>query len=399
MAYVHGKTYYIIPEGAVSNRSNVLIKNERPVALNLAGLTPVEGYTNNRNVNLWAIDYTTDMKWYLEVPRNAGYARFHCRGKPTYGLDYYYGSSNPGNCDIYKIAGNEEDSKINFRTVSAGENRYRIQCYRNNADNDLYLTATGFSNGSDVRWQPLDYSKNSQQIWWLVPIEDVMRPNQIKKDIIDNVYTTFGAYFPLNDTFVNNAVTQEIAIATTSFTTNNAYITARLKYRGTLSTPSFADKVTFTMSRDEEGGITISNSTQNISLSTELDPYLPENMKLEDIVHKLGIDIGLGEVTISVSTDASLKDQSIEIVHNILSHPDNPYLATSVSVVITLDIEFKNTSNYSFKKIGFANATVLGTAMIAFFTVALTIGFLTNPALGMEALFASATFAPMVTQH
>ena len=177
MAYVHGKNYYLIPEGAITNRTNVLTKVEKPVALNLAGWTSDIGYINNRNVNMWTIDYSTDMQWYLEVPRDAGYARFHCRGNPAFGLDYYYGNSNPGNCDIYKIVGNEEDSKINFRTVSAGENRYRIQCYRNNTDNDLYLTATGFTNGSDVRWQPLDYSKNSQQIWWLVPIDSIATEN------------------------------------------------------------------------------------------------------------------------------------------------------------------------------------------------------------------------------
>ena len=173
MAYQNGKTYYVIPlcaTGDAAYNQKILNKQVQPLALNIQG---TGDHYNNRNVNVYSLDWSTDMQWYLEVPRDAGYARFHCKGNPEYGLDYYYGSSNPGNCDIYKIIGNEEDSKINFRTVNASENIYRIQCYRNNADNDLYLTATGASNGADVRWQPLDSSKAAYQTWWLVPIENV----------------------------------------------------------------------------------------------------------------------------------------------------------------------------------------------------------------------------------
>lgn len=171
MAYQNGKTYYIIPlcaTGDAAYNQKILNKQVQPLSLNTRG---TGNHYNNRNVNVYSLDWSTDMQWKVMV--YDGFARILCAGDTSYGLDYYYGSSNPGNCDIYKINGNDEDSKINFRTINASENLYRIQCYRNNADNDLYLTATGTSNGADVRWQPLDSSKAAYQTWWLVPVENV----------------------------------------------------------------------------------------------------------------------------------------------------------------------------------------------------------------------------------
>ena len=171
MAYQNGKTYYIIPlcaTGDAAYNQKILSKQVQPLSLNTRG---AGNHYNNRNVNVYSLDWSTDMQWKVMV--YDGFARILCAGDTSYGLDYYYGSSNPGNCDIYKVSGNDEDSKINFRTINASENLYRIQCYRNNADNDLYLTATGTSNGADVRWQPLDSSKAAYQTWWLVPIESI----------------------------------------------------------------------------------------------------------------------------------------------------------------------------------------------------------------------------------
>ena len=171
MAYQNGKTYYLIPTcatGDAAYNQKILNKQIQPLSLNIQG---TGNHYNNRNVNVYPLDWSTDMQWKVMV--YDGYARILCAGNTAFGLDYYYGSSNPGNCDIYKVSGNEEDSKINFRTINASENLYRIQCYRNNADNDLYLTVTGTANGADVRWQPLDSSKATQQTWWLVPIENI----------------------------------------------------------------------------------------------------------------------------------------------------------------------------------------------------------------------------------
>lgn len=176
MAYESGKTYFFIPtlatRDAEYNRA-ILNKEVQPLSLNTQG---VGNHYNNRNVNVWSLDWSTDMQWQVVVYN--GFARVLCAGDTSYGLDYYWGQNNAGNCDIYKVAGNEEDSKINFITVNAQNNLYKIQSYRNDIGNNRYLTVMpgsdgSFANGCDVRWQPLDESKATQQTWWLVPVEDV----------------------------------------------------------------------------------------------------------------------------------------------------------------------------------------------------------------------------------
>ena len=178
MAYQSGKTYYLVPRFWVSSttsRENILNKKTKPLALNTKG---TGGHYNNRDCNLWTLDYSMDMQWKVEIPAEGGYARILCAGDTSYGLDYYYAKDNKDNCDIYKVAGNENDSKVNFITISAANNYYRIQCYRNNTGNNLYLTAVRnsngkFDNGCDVRWCALDPKIPMEQTWWLVPVEDV----------------------------------------------------------------------------------------------------------------------------------------------------------------------------------------------------------------------------------
>ena len=178
MAYQSGKTYYLVPRFWVSgttSRENILNKKTKPLALNTKG---TGGHYNNRDCNLWTLDYSTDMQWKVEIPAEGGYARILCAGDTSYGLDYYYAKDNKDNCDIYKVAGNENDSKVNFITISAANNYYRIQCYRNNTGNNLYLTAVRnsngkFDNGCDVRWCALDPKIPMEQTWWLLPVEDV----------------------------------------------------------------------------------------------------------------------------------------------------------------------------------------------------------------------------------
>ena len=178
MAYQSGKTYYLVPRFWVSSttsRENILNKKTKPLALNTKG---TGGHYNNRDCNLWTLDYSTDLQWKVEIPAEGGYARILCAGDTSYGLDYYYAKDNKDNCDIYKVAGNENDSKVNFITISAANNYYRIQCYRNNTGNNLYLSAVinsngKFDNGCDVRCWALDPKIPMEQTWWLVPVEDV----------------------------------------------------------------------------------------------------------------------------------------------------------------------------------------------------------------------------------
>ena len=223
MAYQSGKTYYLIPTCEVlstNDVNNILNKKKQPHALNTKG---TGGHYNNRNCNLWTLDYSTDMQWKVEIPAEGGYARILCAGDTSYGLDYYHGEDDNGNCDIYKVAGNENDSKVNFITVNATENLYKIQCYKDNTGNNLYLTAMGNSdskevtNGTDVRWQALDSSKTTFQIWWLVPVEDV-------KEGTTTDSTSWNLISPptnINDVDIMATYNAPLPFTGSSFTLNN----------------------------------------------------------------------------------------------------------------------------------------------------------------------------------
>ena len=62
MAYQNGKTYYIVPTGNTG------------LALNLQGTGAI---TNNRNVNIYTKDNSTDQQWVLRT--YSGFARLLCK--------------------------------------------------------------------------------------------------------------------------------------------------------------------------------------------------------------------------------------------------------------------------------------------------------------------------------
>ena len=86
MAYQRGKTYYLIPTCEVlstNDVNNILNKKKQPHALNTED---TGSHYNNRNCNLWTLDYSTDMQWKVEIPAEGGYARILCAGDTSYGL-------------------------------------------------------------------------------------------------------------------------------------------------------------------------------------------------------------------------------------------------------------------------------------------------------------------------
>lgn len=149
MGYESGKTYWIVPQ------------NDTGVALSVYGNTAV---SENRNVVVWSKQDIADQLWRVDVEN--GYARIKSTIDDAYALNIWLGSSNYGNCDIHTWSGNLEDSKINFRTVDASQNLYLIQNYRNNADNDLYLTAESTGSGANVKWTGRNTGLN--QVWKLI---------------------------------------------------------------------------------------------------------------------------------------------------------------------------------------------------------------------------------------
>lgn len=147
MAYENGHVYWICPVGNTG------------VALSVRGSSQV---SQNRDVFLYTREPIADQLWRVDVGN--GFARIKSTLNESYALNIYLST---GNCDIHTWADNLEDSKINFRTIDAGNNVYRIQNYRNNADNDLYLTASSTASGGLVTWNSLN-SGSSRQQWKLI---------------------------------------------------------------------------------------------------------------------------------------------------------------------------------------------------------------------------------------
>ena len=74
MAYQSGKTYYLIPAceaPGTNDVNNILNKKKQPHALNTQG---TGGHYNNRNCNLWTLDYSTDMQWKVDVYKRQVYS-------------------------------------------------------------------------------------------------------------------------------------------------------------------------------------------------------------------------------------------------------------------------------------------------------------------------------------
>ena len=68
MAYENGKTYYLIPTcatGDAAYNQKILNKEVSPLALNTAGVS--DYHYNNRNVNVYSLDWSADMQWKVMV--------------------------------------------------------------------------------------------------------------------------------------------------------------------------------------------------------------------------------------------------------------------------------------------------------------------------------------------
>ena len=148
MAYELNKNYYMVSHAGSGK------------CLNVFGSEQV---SNNRNVCLWTKDSTNAQNWLIKSFK-AGYKIVTALNQ-NYALNYYWyaGNGEPGNCDIYLESGNDKDSCILLEPVNATDNIYRIRL----KNYDLYLTANGSSDNSDVRWDKKASSGNAQQ-WKLV---------------------------------------------------------------------------------------------------------------------------------------------------------------------------------------------------------------------------------------
>ena len=115
----------------------------------------------HQNITLWIPTEDWDQVWKLQAERDG--ASLRSALNLSYGLNVWQGSDNMNNCDVYPVSGNEQDATLDLLTVNSAQNMYRIKLIHH----ELYLTATGIQNGSDVRWEP--YTGMDSQLWKLEP--------------------------------------------------------------------------------------------------------------------------------------------------------------------------------------------------------------------------------------
>ena len=144
MAYSLNTNYYFVSHAGAGK------------SLNIYG---DEQVSNNRNVCLWTKDTSGAQNWIIKS--FAAGLKIVTALNQAYALNYYWGSGqgNPGNCDIYPEAGNDADSCVTLIAVNASSNIYKVKLKNYN----LYLTATGTNNNSNVIWDTLDNSNTAQQ--------------------------------------------------------------------------------------------------------------------------------------------------------------------------------------------------------------------------------------------
>ncbi len=151
MAYENGKYYWFISHAGNGK------------ALSVYGNSQV---SQNRNVILWEKEVINDQSWLADVNFDEGYARIKTALNVEYALNIWFGTYNKFNCDIFTWRTNLDDSKIDFITVNADENLYRVK----QLNFDYYMTAQGNEIGADVRWE--EFKCDDSQIFKLVLFED-----------------------------------------------------------------------------------------------------------------------------------------------------------------------------------------------------------------------------------
>ena len=128
---------------------------------------------NNKNVTTWpTVKSDTLQQWkILKVDGTDKYYRIANTLNTTYSLDYYWGSSNYQNCQIYSYPLNSksfDDYAVTFRN-EAGFYTYGIVKVSSDSSTEYALTVTNnvvAGSGYDVRWISAPQSGNIQ-IWKL----------------------------------------------------------------------------------------------------------------------------------------------------------------------------------------------------------------------------------------
>lgn len=114
----------------------------------------ITSLSKNQNVTLWTSSGTAEQTWVIDsLGTNV---LIKSAVDPSFALNAYRSSTTKYNCDVYPWSGNEADSKVNFVATTGG---YRIKL----TNHDMYLTAEGTVNSSNVSWSKSSGGQN--QIW------------------------------------------------------------------------------------------------------------------------------------------------------------------------------------------------------------------------------------------
>lgn len=134
-------------------------------ALNIYGTAQV---SQNRNVCLWTQSSSSiEQQW--SIAALSGNTRILSNLNTNYGLNVWLGATNKNNCDVHTVSDNQSDSLVTISTVSSGVYRIKLANY------NLYLTAQGSADNSNVNWAAATSGTNQQ--WKAVTVGGVTPPS------------------------------------------------------------------------------------------------------------------------------------------------------------------------------------------------------------------------------
>ena len=179
------KGYYYI----VNPKTNKVVNISGSYLLDLSNDTNITLYSKSgSNEQIWCIDPISNQNYYVRsyIDEN-------------FGFNAYRYPNNNYNCNIHEIQGNTTDAAVRF--VLKENNCCKIELANYPG---YFLTATGETNESDIRWQTAD--KGELQIWRLDAVDLDERQNNIEA-ITNNIQNCSVNIIP------NNRKTSAIAIA------------------------------------------------------------------------------------------------------------------------------------------------------------------------------------------
>ena len=122
--------------------------------LNIYG-SNLSSLSNGINVTTWTTSGSNEQKWIIDMSLQSNIAIRSVIDR-NYGLNVYRAGS-PWNCNVHTVVGNETDAMIDLEYVSGSNYNIKLHNY------DLYLTAAGSYDGSNVYWS--SYTGSNYQLW------------------------------------------------------------------------------------------------------------------------------------------------------------------------------------------------------------------------------------------